>query len=283
MHRLIQVISIPTISRLFLDWLWFRTDGAPTGNNNIFRAHEYAIDWFDSNNDWRVAYFYSPIGYGPSPDNLLVGNPAPVGDPNNSYVGNVFGDQGIPNTSTSPFGHGILRSFEMAAPIITASESLFLQAEAAQRGWISDDPEALYNAAVIESYDWLQAKEYVRSKASPVKDSIVYSPAVTAARYLASGAANNNEEVDWASAPNKIALIIRQKWAAMNTIDPLSTWNDYRRLKLPADIPPSVFLGAGTTIPVRLLYPQREYDVNGASVPILPANAQLTDKIWWMK
>jgi len=260
----------------------FGTDGAPTGNNNIFRAHEYAIDWYNTNGDWRLRYFYSPIGYGPSPDNLLVGNPADNGDPNNDYVGNVFGDQGIPNTSTSPFGPGILRSFDMPAPLITASESLFMQAEAAQRGWINDDPETLYNQGVIESFNWLQAKEYVRSQSSPVKDSIVFSPAATAARYLANGAVNSNPDVDWASAPNKLALIIRQKWAALNTIDPLATWNDYRRLHLPADVPLSVFPGAGTTIPVRLLYPQREYDVNGASVPVLPANAQFTDKIWWM-
>lgn len=260
----------------------FGTDGAPVGNNNIFRSHQYAIDFFESTKDWRVRYFYSPIGYGPSPDNLLEGNPAPVGDPNNQYVGNVFGDQGIPNSSTSPFGPGVLRSFSMAAPLITAAESLFLQAEAVQRGWLTGDAQELYESGVTASFEWLQAKEYVRKKSAPVADSIVYDPDETAARYLANGAGNSNEDVDWGSATDKIDLIIRQKWAALNTIDPLEVWNDYRRLGLPADIPVSVFPGSGDVIPVRLLYPQREYDVNGVSTPKLPTNAQFTSKIWWM-
>jgi hypothetical protein len=34
-------------------------------------------------------------------------------------------------------------------------------------------------------------------------------------------------------------------------------------------------------IPIRYLYPQTEYNTNAANTPVLPTNAQFSDKIFW--
>jgi hypothetical protein len=64
----------------------------------------------------------------------------------------------------------------------------------------------------------------------------------------------------------------------MNELEP---YNDYRRLTLPADIPLSTSPYSTGIMPKRLLYPQREYDVNGEHVlaqgAITPAS-----KVWWL-
>ena len=164
------------------------------------------------------------------------------------FQGNYFGDQGIPNSKTSTFGPGILKSASQPAVIMLAAESYFLQSEAALRGWIPGDPKTLYQKGVEASFKFLglttaQAQVYYQQSA--------------------------DKQVNWAATTTfqeKLALIIRQKWAALTLINELEPFNDYRRLKLPADIPLSTSPFSTGKMPTRLLYPQREYEVNAESV-----------------
>jgi hypothetical protein len=93
-----------------------------------------------------------------------------------------------------------------------------------------------------------------------------------------------DKQVNWDATTNlseQIALIIRQKWAALCCINELEPYNDYRRLKLPPDVPLSTSPFSTGKMPTRLLYPQREYEVNAESVQAVGTITPTTN-VWWM-
>jgi len=147
--------------------------------------------------------------------------------------------------------------------LIPAYESLFLQAEAAQRGYISGTPSALYKSAVEASFVFLG------------------STAAIADTYVGQVDALTN----YAQASDKINLIITQKWASMNSVDPLESYSDWRRLGIPATLPVSAYPGVTVKhIPYRLPYTINETTLNGANVPAGGTGTDLfTSKIFWMK
>ena len=216
-----------------------------TYTQDLYRAGEYAIKFYQNNNDPRLARFYVPA--------TATG----------LFTGNYFGDQGVPNSQTSTIGPGVLQAYNQPAILISAAESYFLQAEAALRGWITGDPMALYQSGVEASFNYLGL-----------------SQPQAAAYYSQPG----NNQTTWAAATSfqdKLALIIRQKWASEAWINELEPYNDYRRLHLPADIPLSTSIYSTGIFPLRILYPQREYDVNSANV-LKEGNITPGSKIWWI-
>ena len=93
---------------------------------------------------------------------------------------------------------------------------------------------------------------------------------------------------DYAAATSDIErrrTILIQKWLALTHIDGLEQWSEYRKASGAAGygtvLPTSVkSFSAGTNPePVRLLYPRREEQVNGAHVPI--GIDRFTSKIFW--
>lgn len=216
-----------------------------TYTQELYRANQYAINFFEGTKDPRLARFYAP----------LAGT--------NTFNGNLFGDQGVPNSRTSAIGPGVLKSYDQPAVIMLAAESYFLQAEAALRGLIAGDPKMLYQSGVEQSFTFLGLT---------VEDAQLYYSQLS------------NKNVNWdatASVDEKLALIIRQKWAAETWINELEPYNDYRRLHLPPDIPLSQSPFSSGAIPNRLLYPQREYDVNSSNVTA-QGNITPASKVWWM-
>lgn len=214
-----------------------------TYTQDFYRGGQYAISFFLNNSDPRVGKFYKPIA-----GSTTV------------YQGNYFGDQGMVNSKTSEIGTGVLKSYDQASVLMLAAESYFIQSEAVVRGWISGDAKTLYQKGVEASFTYL---------------------GLTAANAQTYYTQTGNNQVNWdaaASTADKIALIIRQKWAAEPFINELEPYNEYRRLKLPADVPLSKSQYSTGKLPGRLLYPQREYDVNSTNVP----TAAATDKVWWM-
>jgi hypothetical protein len=219
---------------------------AGTYTQDFYRAGQFVIDFFKAHNDTlRIAKFFVKA--------------ASTG----IFQGNYFGDQGIPNSKTSTFGPGILKSATQPAVIMLAAESYFLQSEAALRGWIPGDPKALYQKGVEASFKFL---------------------GLTAGQAATYYSQPSDKQVNWDATvtfQEKLALIIRQKWAALTLINELEPYNDYRRLKLPADIPLSTSPYSTGKMPTRLLYPQREYEVNGESVGA-QGTITPTTNVWWM-
>jgi hypothetical protein len=219
---------------------------AGTYNEDFYRAGASTVDFMKAHNDPRLAMVYNPA--------------SSTGE----FTGNLFGDQGLVNSKTSTFGPGILKSFSQPSILMTAAESYFLQAEAVLKNYITGDAKALYESGVASSFATLGLS------------------ATEAGDYVAQAGDN---EVNWdacADDMERLALIIRQKWAALAMINELEVYNDYRRLKLPTGVHISTASGSTGAIPLRLLYPQRELSVNGANVAA-QGTVTPTSPVWWIK
>lgn len=238
--------------------------GALSGQFNFVKANAYAtgpnptapgqFGYYDYNGDPRKDRFYSlPLAAGSTvhrgiPYGLLSGNAANNGD----RLSGVNGPGIIPQGAATP------------AWIFTSVESLFLQAEAARRGLLPvANTVSLYTAAVTESFVYLgltaaQANTYLTGNATyPDVD-------------ITNGSNGNG-------IPPGIYTIISQKWFALNALSTLEVYTDYRRTNMPYGIGsgypqgPPISVSPNkpasvTSIPIRLFYPQEEYQFNGANV-----------------
>ena len=231
-------------------WGYFRTlKGLATsgGQADYWRASAYAINTLKALNDPRLSLIYDSLSDG-------------------TYVGNVLGStSNIPGQGTSTPGPGLLVSASQNAVIISAAESYFLQAEAIVRGYLTGNAQAAYENGVMASFAYLGA-----------------TPAQATA-YLSSG----NPNTTWTTASGsvaQIALIIRQKWIADDGVLPWESYDDYRRLGLPADIPISIspYVTPGhTNVPTRFLYPVSEYTTNAVNVNAQGNIDWSTSKVFW--
>lgn len=190
-----------------------------------------------------------------------------------NIAGNYFGgyQQGIV-ANISKLGFGMLKAYNMDAPLLTDFESLFLQSEAAQKGLLADDPKALYESAVTQSII------YMGQKSSLDPSSYATIGAAQAAAYLA----QPRQLVSWDASPDKVKAIITQKWVALNGVSPLAIWTDYRRTGFPDFIHYSIDpLRISDTPPVRLLYPQTEISTNNDNVLAQGTITLTGSKIFW--
>ena len=178
-------------------------------------------------------------------------------------MGGKLGSTNNPvGSAISGFGPGVLKSVAQPSILISAAESYFLQAEATFRTFLPGNVQTLFNSGVQASFDYLGAAGALA----------YYSQA--------------NKNTNYAATTNpaeQLAVIIRQKWVANNTVMPLEAFNDYRRLGLPSDIPLSVSTFVDVrTIPTRYLYPTVEYSTNAANVAAQGTINHHTSKIFWM-
>lgn len=228
---------------------WHDLASSPTGTpsfGNVYnRANTYAVNFYKSTNDPRLALFYAPNSSG-------------------VIKGRAFGSTSLEhNSDISGIGPGIVKSPTQDAIVLSAAESLFLQAEAYQRGYLTGDAQATYQQAVTESFRLLGVPSYTSA----------------AAAYYG----QNDARVNWSQATDKVALIVTQAWAAYNAIDPYEAWNNWRRLGIPSDVPVSIYPGTTAThIPYRLLYPASEYSYNAQNVNAQGTINPLSSKIFWM-
>jgi hypothetical protein len=187
----------------------------------------------------------------------------------NNYYGYNYGEV-IPNSdpkavnSSDVAGPGLAKSPTQPQWVFTSVESLFLQAEAIQRGWIPGSPQSAFENAIVESYTWLGVPA-----------------AATAARaYIASG----NPLSNYAAAPDKLRAIVMQKYLSLIGINNFEAYVDYRRLGVPTDLPLSLAPSRGNNvIPLRLPYPQNEYNYNAANVAAEGTINVQTSAIFWDK
>ncbi len=224
--------------------LGFTANGNPA--QTFLRANQFGVDFYKNNNDPRLDYVYN--------------KPA-----NGIHLGNKLGSSTNSNTITSEPGVGVYKTADAGFPFFLASESLFLQAEAAQRGWLPDNAKTLYQKAITASFEYYEVSD----------------AATEAATYYSQGGFAN---VNWDDSPDKIQAIAMQKWAALNGVNAMEAWTEFRRtgfpIITPASLAPSVPVNK---IPVRALYPQVEYDVNSENVQAQGSINQFNSKIFWMR
>ncbi len=220
--------------------------------DNYNRANNYTLNKFRNSGDIRYQYVYSKAR---TPLN------------GNIYYGYNYGEA-IPNSapkaanSSDVAGPGLAKSPTQDQWLFTSVESLFLQAEAIQRGWLAGNAKNVFESAVNESFTWLGVPE----------------PA--ASDYIAAA----NPLVNWDASTDKTKLIVMQKYLSLAGINNFEAYVDYRRLGVPTDLPLSLATArAGKQIPLRLQYPQAEYNFNSANVGAEGAIDPQTSAIFWDK
>lgn len=147
------------------------------------------------------------------------------------------------------------------APIAIYSEAQikFSMAEAAARGWTSDDAEALYREAIMASWE-----QWGLSTAG--FDAYYAQPEVT------------YSQANWKE------LIGYQKWIALY-LQGYEAWAEYRRLDEPGlQVPQEPFSDSGG-IPTRNTYPNDEANLNAANyeeaVRLLNGPDSDGTQLWW--
>jgi Starch-binding associating with outer membrane len=146
--------------------------------------------------------------------------------------------------------------------ILTSTESLFLQAEAMRRGLLVGSAGAMTNNAITESFVSLgltaaQASSYISGNAT--YPDVDFNGVSQGAGLPAGG----------------MYTILSQKWFALNVFAPLEVWTDYRRANMVYGTGGGFIKGplisvhpqnAKSAIPIRLFYPQDEYNYNATNV-----------------
>jgi hypothetical protein len=240
------------------------------------RANDYAVRYYQYDGDPRIGRFYSCPAGGTcaisAHKGIVFGTPSGTGVPIGSDLSTVRGPGLSPNGAAS------------SAWVLTSVESLFLQAEARQRGLITTGPTAaaLLTAAIRESFIWLKVG---------ATDAASSTAADT---YIANNA--GYPDVDY-TAPSVVTgepggglfTILQQKWFALNNIANYEIWTDWRRTDIiygkagtfDPGPPLSVHPNHASSIPVRLFYPQSEFNYNAANVSAYSNINVFTSKLFW--
>ncbi|WP_192823463.1 SusD/RagB family nutrient-binding outer membrane lipoprotein [Rufibacter sp. LB8] len=251
-NALVQPGYLNTAGKLNPLWeTYYRNvQGVNTTNHLNLRPTEFAIAQYQQRNDPRLGNLYTQVNG--NYKGVLFGNPSNQNTAYNRANTSVF--KGPAENGTKPAA--VFKSATQASVLMGSFESLFLQAEAAQRGWITGSAKTFYELAIQESFKYMEV------------------PAGEFAAY------NNQNSVNFDQATDKIERIIEQKWLALNSISSIEAWNDYRRLGFP-NLPNSLLAPSPTARPLRLMYPETERQTNDAEASKQGNDDILTARVWW--
>jgi hypothetical protein len=244
--------------------------GSGSQRDNM-RASDYAIRYYSADGDPRINRFYVAPAAGHK--GIVFGTPSGGAAPLGDALSTIRGPGYSPTGATS------------RAWILTSVESLFLQAEARQRGIITTGPTAaaLLTSAIQESFVWLKVG---------TSDALSITAANT---YIAYNA--GYPDVDYTAGPlapgaptGGLYTILQSKWFALNEIANYEIWTDYRRTGIVYgvgggfDPGPTISVDPNNTktkIPVRLFYPQNEYNYNATNVNAEGTIDVFNTRIFW--
>lgn len=267
----------------------FSETGAARGAGAVFMPSKWIIAFFSGgkiSDDVRGYLIFNQYNGASTPSNQLgyTGADAPKSPtPNFFYTYDVFDKTGM----------GLFKGETAGQPLMLASESYFLQAEANLSGLITTGKTAQqnYEAGVTEAFKYL----YVAAGANPTQTTVSTATAnfelgidwqTAATDYLTSG----QNLADWTASSNKLETVITQKYLALIYQFGAETWNEYRRTGYPAitgNTPTTTFASivsqatGANKLPTRILYPVSEYSYNQANTP--SGVSPYTDKIFWAK
>ncbi|MBO0932130.1 SusD/RagB family nutrient-binding outer membrane lipoprotein [Fibrella aquatilis] len=222
----------------------FTPAGTLSGNHDFYTNADFFITFLSSNVDPRLPRFATLNNA-----NRYVG--VPFGDGNDAYL----------YAKTSGFGPAILKGFDQKQVLMQSAESFFLQAEAAQRGYLGTSAKTLFETGVAESFKFLEVPDAAKAAAAYVADPVAIR--------------------NFDASPNKLEAIITQKWVALGAFGGFEAWAEFRRTGFPK-VPLST-RAVGTKQPARFLYPNQELGTNEANVKAQGTISQFDTKIFWMK
>jgi len=179
---------------------------------------------------------------------------------------------------------GILKGPDAGAPLMLASESYFLQAEANVRGLLSvGTAQANFESGVTASFTYLYKDNTgaVTAGKNAKTDFDAYKVANPLSPLVNFSLATTNEQ--------KLEAIITQKYIAFNMMFGHEAWNEYRRTgypKISGTDKNTTFVSivsestAADKLPTRIQYPANEFKYNAKNVPTINI---FSDKIFWAK
>ncbi|MCB0667589.1 MAG: SusD/RagB family nutrient-binding outer membrane lipoprotein, partial [Saprospiraceae bacterium] len=221
------------------------------GSYNEYRISETMVGILRDFDDPRLQFWADPTATSAS-----EGNPVIEGMQNGIVDGPAYTYKG---------GDAFLSKFNIEyfyfqpnanqGRLMTYSEVEFILAEAAQRGWISDDAATHYNTAITANFEYWNVEmpsDYLGS------ESVVYD--------------------------NSLEKIMRQKYLALFYTD-YQGFIEFKRTGYPAEIKPGPD-ALYSEYPSRFLYQSKEIALNKSNydeaVSRQGADALLT-KVWWEK
>jgi hypothetical protein len=188
----------------------------------------------------------------------VYATPAPSDGAYRGMPNGLTNDHGIVFSTLSRIGTEFLRP-DAPAVLMSYAEVLFLQAEAAQRGWGAGVAATLYAQGIRASLEQ-HGIPSAQIDAYLLQPRVVYNPA------------------------NGLAQIALQKWIALYMNGP-EAYAEWRRTGVPnlAVVPAS---SNGSRIPVRVFYPSSEQSYNNTNLQAAVARNggnTLNDPVWWDK
>ncbi len=168
----------------------------------------------------------------------------------------------MPMSPTISYSYFNTNYYKADAPavLVTPSVMLLAAAEAAERGWITANPEDLYKEAITAAF----AQHGITASV----DDYYNQPLVT---YTGSSTA-------------KIRKIAMQKWIASYMQDGFEAFSDRRRLGVP--VSPTLYSVISISMPRRVMYHTDDYIANenqyNAAISKQGPDAQAT-RVWWDK
>ncbi|MFI2742117.1 SusD/RagB family nutrient-binding outer membrane lipoprotein [Zhouia sp. PK063] len=260
-------------------------DGVMTSNDDVAKVEEWSNGYYDYLDKMAVSWGNIRVS---KTFTDYINSESSVVDPraplwlttyNDGYEGVANGyasptaedpawqDKTTINVSTTAYHDFVLNA--MSCPIMFYSEVLFLQSEAALRGWNAGGTyDDLYKQGIEASMQYVGVTDQTQ-----IDDYI------------------NGLNVDVATVSSneaKLKQIITQKWVA-NFPNGIEAWADFRRtdypdLTLPVDgVSGSATVTSGTYVK-RISYPTNEHNTNASSMPA-DLNTVATDRmdirLWW--
>ena len=243
---------------------WNRYGQTPTGARATQQLYQiptnYILAQYIDNKDPRVAKLYTKGAV------LMQNRSQPA------YFGTDAGERNPPaftdtTRTASRFlvGGALLKGPTAPTVLMLLSEQLFSKAEAETRNLFSGG-------------DATAKEDYLKG----IEASFTTFGASDYDKYISDNVANPKVNYDLAPSSGvlgKQALIIYQKYLAMNTLASTEAWDDYRRTAQP-NIQPSLESASprADKLPTRLLYPQTELSTNKTNVP---KGVDQFTKIFW--
>lgn len=270
-----------------------QASGTPTVNGNALvldgvdpaasRLSATFVNYLKATKDPRLTYF-GTVCDDPSATDDLGSNAAGIqlGQPNGyDLAGGAFDISKAPGYPGNTNKYSVVNRNTFAradAPtfFLTYAETALLEAEAAQRGWISGDAGTFYSAGVTAAMDQMgQLASLVGTTPAPL-------PAISESAIATYLAANPYKAADGLNQINS------QYWVA-TFMDEYEAFANWRRSGYPALTPVKAYPGNVTngTIPRRFTYPVTEAATNatnyGGAVSGLANGDKMTSRVWWDK
>ncbi len=221
--------------------------GNGLAGNNVIGSNS-VLNRLSNIGDPRLNGFYNAATSGPSQDG------------NEGLDQGVGANTGVVNRPVGDFSTGGSVFSGASSPVyfFTTFESLFLQAEAVERGWGTGNAQDLYNSGVQASFDLMGAG--------------------SAASFTTGGGFYDYGANSQSGTPNNaLADIHYQKWIAMNGCQNVEAWSEFRRTGVPDLVASAAGALLPTVFPQRVLYPTSEVSNN----PNTPAVGTIDVPIWW--